>query len=948
MEMILNAQGPRLLCEESAFPGVRRVCGMVLRDWQAVFGGAPGIIGTPGNEGALILAATIGRSPLLDDLEARGRIDLREVRGKWEVYTFQLIDRPFEGVARALIIAGSDKRGTIYGLFHLSELMGVSPLTDWAEVHPARRDILTLDEGCCCTTKEPSVRYRGIFINDEWPAIGNWAKNRFGDFNAAMYLHVFELLLRLKGNYLWPAMWHSCFSLDGPGLQSAELADELGIVMGTSHHEPCMRAGEEYRMVQGPDSIYGDAWNFRTNREGITRFWEDGLKRNRPFENIITVGMRGEQDTPIMGKDATLQDNIDLLRDVLKTQNELIRRHVNPDLTQVQRLFVLFTEVEAFYYGDAQTPGLMGDPELDGVTLMLTDDNFGNLRSLPTPAMRSHPGGFGLYYHLDFHGGAYAYDWMNTDYLPKMWEQLTQAYEGGIRQVWIANLGDIAFLEYPLCYFMDLAYDIDRHGAPNQTPTWSRAWVAQQFGGAFCPRDCDRIDRVLNQYMLINHNRKPEVMNLDVYHPVHEGETERLLQVTESIQRATRALLKRCPQEMLDAFWELVYYPAAASANHCRMWLCAARNAFCAPQGRRETNRWADAVRRCIARDRELTRQYHELDNGRFYGFALSEHVGFVRWCEDGCLFPPMTRIEPANKPRLLVADALSDAFVLGTRWTTNTVTLPYALHPGVEEVAVDLACASRDPVPYRVETDCPWIALSHTEGCARETDRLTMRILRDRLPEGVQEGLVMVHTARTHCRVVVQARNIAPGTWPEGTFVESCGVICMEASHAAERAATPQGAYVTLAPYGRTGSAEKAFPIMHDFSDDPQRPSLTYRFAAEQDGDYELCLYVAPSNTATMEHLMLVGVQMNDGEPIVHNLVGPDFASLKLDCQEWDAAVRNNIRISRLTVPCHEGVNTLTLYAMSPMAVLERLVLHPVEREIPASYLGPQESWRA
>ena len=949
MKLILQKPLPPIVCEEQAFPGVRRVCSLVAGDLNWVFGERPAVLDQPQDSKTVIFAGTIGKSPLLEQLNHEKKLDLSGIRGKWEVFSFQLVEDPFPGVAQALVIAGSDKRGTIYGLFHLSELLGVSPLVDWAEVRPARLEQYLLDESCCMVSREPSVRYRGIFINDEWPAIGTWAKIHFGGFNAKMYLHVFQLILRLKGNYLWPAMWDSNFSLDGPGIENARLADELGIVMGTSHHEPCMRAGEEYGQMRGPNSPYGDAWNFLTNREGITRFWEDGLRRNRPYENIITVGMRGEQDTPIMGANATLQDNIDLLRDVLRTQNQLIRRCIGKNLAKIPRLFVLFTEVEKFYYGDETTKGLMDDPELDGVTLMLTDDNFGNLRSLPTEEMKNHPGGFGLYYHLDFHGGAYAYDWMNTNFLPKIWEQLTCAYEGGIREVWIANIGDICFLEYPLCFFMDMAYDMDKWGAQavNQTDNWSRSWVNNQFGSGFSREDCGLIDRILHQYTQINHNRKPEVMNVNVYHPVHFGETQMLLETTKQIMADAKKLLGRCPPELTDAFWELVYYPASASANHCQMWLYAGLDQFYASQGRMEANQYAHAVRCCIGQDRMLTEQYHALDGGRFSGMALSEHVGFVRWCEDGNLYPPFVTVEGANKPRLLVADARSDAFTIGTRWSGDTLELKYGLNQNVNRLEVDLACGSRVAVSYLVETDCPWLSLSRHHGCVKKKDVLTITIHRERMEPGVHQGTVTVKTVYNACHILVWAEKRDTWYYPSGTFVEANHILCMEAAHYAVKSQIENAGYEILSPYGRTGSAIKAFPVMEDFTTWEEKPWAEYRFAAQQEGEYTLELYVAPSNTATMEHKMNIGIQMNEEEMKVHNLVGSDFASLKLDCLEWDTAVRDNIRISKVVVACRKGLNQLRLYAMSPMAVIERIVLHPADSLTPESYLGPPESWQ-
>ena len=340
--------------EECAWPGVRRTADNVRRNIELVTGFLPRALpwqkDRPRRAAFAVLYGTAGRSALLDRLEAAGKIDLAAVRGKREVYLFQVVQDPLPGIGAALVIAGSDKRGAIYGLYHLSEKLGVSPFVNWNHVWPAKRDHVWLTAADNCLSKEPSVRYRGFFINDEWPAFGVWAKAHFGGINAACYARIFELLLRLKGNYLWPAMWASNFNLDGPGLQSAELADEFGIVMSTSHHEPCMRSGEEYSKVRGPGSPYGDAWDFAANPAGITRFWRDGLRRNARFENVITMGMRGENDTAILGADATLADNIALLRAVLKTQNRLIREEIDPDPARVPRQLVLFTEVEQFLY----------------------------------------------------------------------------------------------------------------------------------------------------------------------------------------------------------------------------------------------------------------------------------------------------------------------------------------------------------------------------------------------------------------------------------------------------------------------------------------------------------------------------------------------------------------------------------------------------------------------
>ena len=249
------------LVEESAFEGVKRIVGKVARDVERVCGVFPQIVENYDGCSQIILCATLGKSSLIETLSAKGEFDKSSIENKREVYQIQLVENPFEGVREALVICGSDKRGTIYGAFALSEYIGVSPLCYWGDVEPATQKTLVVSKDIEIVSKEPSVKYRGFFINDEWPCFGNWTFSHFGGFTAEMYDHVFEFLLRLKGNYLWPAMWSSSFPLDGPGNLNEELADLYGVVIGYSHHEPCLRASEEWDKVRGVESPYGNEWN---------------------------------------------------------------------------------------------------------------------------------------------------------------------------------------------------------------------------------------------------------------------------------------------------------------------------------------------------------------------------------------------------------------------------------------------------------------------------------------------------------------------------------------------------------------------------------------------------------------------------------------------------------------------------------------------------------------
>ena len=952
--------------EQEAFSGVNKIAGKVMHDIELVFGVAP--LATTDRKqlaGHAVIYGTVGRSAVLDELNEKGFIDLSSIEGKREVYLFQVIDAPFEGVEKALVIAGSDKRGTIYGLFHLSEELGVSPLVDWCDVKPRRRIEVRLDGALKIVSKEPSVRFRGFFINDEWPAFGNWTMKNFGGFNAKMYDHVFELLLRLKGNYLWPAMWSSRFSDDGPGLASHELADEYGVIMGASHHEPCLRYGEEYKYLRGKDSIYGDAWNFRTNEEGITRFWADGLKRSGRFENVITVGMRGEADTAIMGREATLADNINLLRDVLRTQNRLIKEYVNPDLSKVPRMLALYKEVEPFYYGDKDTPGLMNCEELEDVIIMLCDDNHGNLRTLPTEEMLKHKGGFGMYYHFDYHGGPISYEWINSSYLPKIWEQMTMAYDFGIRELWIVNVGDICTQEFPLSFFLDLAYDFEKWGsnAINTTDDYTREWIDRQFDGVFDEEDKKKIFELITGYTRIAHKRRPETMRAGVYHPVNYKETDKTLQEIEYLLKTADELYAKLnnnysndnnekkANEDLPAYFALVYYPVVGNLNLQKMQLLSGKNHYFAHFGYMEANKLAEQVKECMKRDKEIVEEYNNIDNGKWYGMGLSEHIGFTRWNEDECQNPILMYVIPANKPRLSVSVDGSEQRTEGSSWTFNKLFMLDFLEPDVTEASFTIYAISDKPAEYTISCDNKWLKCSKDSGTLDginiSSEQIKVTIDRS-LQQGETEGKIIVKIPSGICTIIVKAGLPDISGLPEMTFINAKGYIAIEAEHfyrkqdfAADNGECSR--FEVLKGYGKTLSAVKAFPTTAYFTPGKDAPYLEYLFKLDEAGSYELELYMQPSNPVTNENTLYYGIQLNDEEIMMVNAI-PE--GQRVDSPFWAMGVLNNIRRQATKINCKEGLNTLRIYAASPGFVLEKLVIYKEGAKPAESYLGPTESY--
>ena len=954
MLMTDTKSGALFYQEEEALSGVRKIANKVMHDVELVFGYQPEATKDRDKLSRhAVLYGTVGHSPLLDELNEKELIDLTEIAGKREVFLFQVVDQPIQGVEKALVIAGSDKRGTIYGLFHLSEKLGVSPLVDWSGVLPARKESFSLKGDYKYVSKEPSVKYRGFFINDEWPAFGNWSAKNFGGFNAEMYDHVFELLLRLKGNYLWPAMWSARFNDDGPGLANVELADEYGVIMGASHHEPCLRYGEEYKYLRGPDSIYGDAWNFITNREGITKFWEDGLKRTGHFENIITIGMRGEADTKIMGEDATLEDNINLLRDVIQTQNKLIKEYVNPNLKEVPRMLALYKEVEPFFYGDENTPGLINSEELEDVILMLCDDNHGNLRTLPTEDMRKHSGGYGMYYHFDYHGGPVSYEWINSSYLPKIWEQMTMAYDFGVRDLWIVNVGDIATQELPLSFFLDLAYDFDKWGtnAINKTDDYTKQWIEQQFAGVFNTEQKDKVFELLNGYTKIAHNRRPEAMNVDVYHPVNYHETDQLLDRIDHLLGLAEELYQEVDQQHFTAYFALVYYPTVGNLNLQKMWLLNGKNKYAAQFNLIEANELAEQVRACLKRDQEIVDEYHTIANGKFYGMGLSEHIGFVHWNEDENKNPVLSYVLPVNKPRLLVSIDGTELRSEGSPWHVNTLPLVDFLEPDVNQASFTISSVSEKDAEYHISTDQDWLSCSAVssvlDGKNKLSETIHVFVDRDGLADQA-EGRITVKTPVGKVTIVVPVVNNDFTNYPDMTFVDTKGYISIEAEHFATQKATENldgtlNRFEVLDGYGKTLSAIKAFPTDTHYQVGKDAPFVEYHFVTQESGVYELEFYLQPSNPVTREGTMYAGIQVNENDVDVINVL-PD--GYHVDGPHWGVDVINNIRTTKTKITCEQGLNKLRIYAVSPGFVLEKLLIYPDGKKLANSYLGPNETY--
>jgi hypothetical protein len=545
-----------------------------------------------------ILIGTLGVNKQIDQWVKQG--ELHDLKGKTEKYIIKTI-------GDQLVIAGSDKRGTVYGIYELSRQMGVSPWYYWADVPVERHTLLYIKEGEY-TDGEPAVRYRGLFLNDEAPCLTTWVKNTFGtDFGGhKFYEKVFELILRLKGNYLWPAMWGWAFYADDP--ENLKTADAMGVMMGTSHHEPMARNHQEYAR----DRKGWGAWNYATNKENLDRFFREGIERMNGTDDIVTIGMRGDGDEAMgNGTDTKLLENI------INNQRRIIKEVTGKSADKTPQIWALYKEVQDYYDAGLRVP--------DDVTILLCDDNWGNVRRLPTAEEQKRKGGWGLYYHVDYVGAPRNTKWINVTPIQNMWEQLQLAYFGGIQKLWILNVGDLKPMEYPIQLFMDMAWDPSKYRVDNLLDH-TRAFCAESFGE---DQACEA-SQLLNLVSKYNGRITSEMLDAKAYTTYEFAQVVADYQALEA--RALRQFITLKP-EARDAYRQIVLFPIQAMGNIYEMYYAQAMNHQLAAQNDPEANCWAERCRKAFERDQQLNLQYNkEIAGGKWDGMMIQKHISYKIW----------------------------------------------------------------------------------------------------------------------------------------------------------------------------------------------------------------------------------------------------------------------------------------------------------------------------
>ena len=910
--------------------GVLRAVRSLQADVKRVSGVEPKInLAVPGNAGAdVVVIGTLGKSALVDGLVKAGKLDgSKAIAGRWEAFLSEVVERPWPGVARALVIAGSDKRGTIYGVYQLSRDIGVSPWAWWADVPVRRRATVVAPDGRR-VDPGPAVKYRGIFLNDEAPALAGWAKEKFGGLNHLFYERLFELMLRLRANYLWPAMWANAFNEDDP--ENPRLADDYGIVMGTSHHEPMLRAQQEWKR-------HGEgAWNYASNGAELRAFWTEGIRRNAKYESIVTLGMRGDGDLPMTT--TTAKSDVPLLERIVADQRKILAENVRPDVEQIPQLWALYKEVQAYYDLGMKVP--------DDVTLLFSDDNWGDLRRLPTAAERARAGGAGIYYHLDYVGDPRSYKWVDTVPITKVWEQMHLAWSYGAHRVWIVNVGDLKPLELPTEFFLTYAW------APERWPyqkvgEFTHAWAAREFGS----ERAGEIAAIVDGYTKLNGRRKPELLAPDTFSLVDYHEAEGVVAEWQALVKRAEAVARALPRDARDAFFELVLYPVKACANLNQLYVAVGRNRLYALQGRASTNEMAEQARALFKTDADLAREYNQrLAGGKWHHMMDQTHIGYTYWQQ-----PPANALPAVTELQVPQAAALAVSLEgRATAWPTDNVFEPPPALPAIDAYeqqtrTIEIFNRGREPGTFAAETSEPWLRVAPAGGkvAGAGEARLAVNVDWTRAPAGRHDASISIRGAGDRPVVVtvpvIKPAAPAPARDQVDGFVETGGgVVAIEAEHWSRKVDAGGVEWQVLPGFGRTLAGVTPFPVTAP----SQRPSagsprLEYRVYLLSAGDVTVDLYVAPSLDFVPGRGLRCAVSFDDAPPVTLEV------STSQSKEEWSRAVADSVR--KLTTRHRigsAGPHVLKLWMVDPGVVLERLVVEAAPGAVHPSYLGPPETF--
>lgn len=938
-------QTAAILYDASDAAVVKRAAELFAADVEAVTGRRPQVTSATGETGPAVIVGTVGGSALIRRLSEAGKIDTAPLEGAWERYLIQTVANPLPGIRKALVIAGSDRRGAAYGLFTLSELIGVSPWYWWADVPVKKHAALHVDAPPTYS-QTPSVRYRGIFLNDEDWGLTPWASQTFeperGNIGPRTYAKVCELLLRLKANYLAPAM-HPVSTSFNQIPENKLVADTFAIVMGSTHCEPLLlnTASEWDTQTMGP-------WNYDKNKEGINRVLTQRVRENSPYENVYTLALRGLHDGA-MSTTLPMHEKVRMLQQALLDQRQILAENIDRPVETVPQAFTPYKEVLEIYSNGLELP--------DDVTIVWPDDNYGYMKRLSGVREQRRTGRSGVYYHVSYLGVPHSYLWFSTTPPSLMYEELRKAYDTTADRLWLVNCGDLKGSEMQVSLFLDMAWDIGRFTADNVV-TYPARWLAGIFGEAYY----DRLEAMTREHLRLAFPRKPEYMGWGYHwnrfdHNCEQltdtdfsftnyDEAQRRLEAYRQLGARAEALLHEIGDEARPAFYQLVYYPLRGAELMNRMTLGGQRNRWYARQGRAATNAVRDEVQRCYDSLQVITRGYNSLLGGKW------NHMMSMRQNYDGVSsyfnLPHLATHDAAGAPRLALQVAGED--VTGARAFHAQPAFDNYLR---RTYPVEIYNRGGGTLAWTAHASEPWVVLSKSAGKTADEERITVGIDWEKAPSGNAVPAQIVFRAGEQSeKVLVSLFNPTAPSRAElrGIYVENNGCVSIPAAGCHRVRENDRIKITVVEDLGIEGPAlqlgDPTAPLQIFRSRDV--PCAEYDFYAFDAGSVDVYTYVLPTFPLHADRDFRIGentntdtkysVQIDDGA-----LATPSSSHVEYS-QVWFESVLRNCAVNKSTLHIDKpGRHTLRIRVGDPGIVLQKIVLD--FGGMKRSYLGPQST---
>lgn len=938
-------QTAAILYDASDAAVVKRAAELFAADVEAVTGRYPRVTSAAGETGPAVIVGTVGGSALIRRLAEAGKIDTAPLEGAWERYLIQTVANPLPGIRKALVIAGSDRRGAAYGLFTLSELIGVSPWYWWADVPVKKHAALHVDAPPTYS-QTPSVRYRGIFLNDEDWGLTPWASQTFeperGNIGPRTYAKVCELLLRLKANYLAPAM-HPVSTSFNQIPENKLVADTFAIVMGSTHCEPLLlnTASEWDTQTMGP-------WNYDKNKKGINRVLTQRVRENSPYENVYTLALRGLHDGA-MSTTLPMHEKVRMLQQALLDQRQILAENIDRPVETVPQAFTPYKEVLEIYSNGLELP--------DDVTIVWPDDNYGYMKRLSGVREQRRTGRSGVYYHVSYLGVPHSYLWFSTTPPSLMYEELRKAYDTTADRLWLLNCGDLKGSEMQVSLFLDMAWDIGRFTADNVV-TYPARWLAGIFGEAYY----DRLEAMTREHLRLAFPRKPEYMGWGYHwnrfdHNCEQltdtdfsftnyDEAQRRLEAYRQLGARAEALLHEIGDEARPAFYQLVYYPLRGAELMNRMTLGGQRNRWYARQGRAATNAVRDEVQRCYDSLQVITRGYNSLLGGKW------NHMMSMRQNYDGVSayfnLPHLATHDAAGAPRLALQVAGED--VTGARAFHALPAFDNYLR---RTYPVEIYNRGGGTLAWTAHASEPWVVLSKSAGKTADEERITVGIDWEKAPSGNAVPAQIVFRAGEQSeKVLVSLFNPTAPSRAElrGIYVENNGCVSIPAAGCHRVRENDRIKITVVEDLGIEGPAlqlgDPTAPLQIFRSRDV--PCAEYDFYAFDAGSVDVYTYVLPTFPLHADRDFRIGentntdtkysVQIDDGA-----LATPSSSHVEYS-QVWFESVLRNCAVNKSTLHIDKpGRHTLRIRVGDPGIVLQKIVLD--FGGMKRSYLGPQST---